>query len=537
MPDSRASGRGVRAPSHEESRDGRAARGPQRAQPGRPRALRCRAARRRAGPGVRPGDHQLGRPRPAGRRRRGRPAAARPDRRRPRSASACSNTPDFVVAYFGALRAGLVAVPLNTGYTADELRHALGDSGARALVAGRGTLTAAAEAAADLPGWSTCSSPAATPATGSSCDDVLDASAGPVQAPTGGEDLAVVLYTSGTSGRPRGAMLSHRALLANLDQGSRIDPPVVAGDDVVLLVLPLFHVYGLNAALGAVAAPAATGRARRALRPGRDARAEVAPRGVTNVVGRPADVRRLVDAAGRRRRLRHRAAGAVRAPPRCRRAVLHRVLDVTGHHVFEGYGLTETAPVLTSTLMSEVAKPGSIGRPIPGVELRLRRRARRRRSRRATRARSSSAAPNLFSGYWPDGERRPRRRRLVRHRRRRVPRRRRRPAPRRPAARAGPGQRLQRLPARGRGRAARATPTSRRRPSSASRTPTPASPSRRWSSRAPGARPTAEELIAHCARVAGPLQVPDRGRVRRRAAAHRDRQGQQGPAARAVRPA
>ena len=66
------------------------------------------------------------------------------------------------------------------------------------------------------------------------------------------ESLAVLLYTSGTSGRPRAAMLSHRALLANIEQVAQVDPPMITGRDVVLGVLPLFHVYGLNAVLGQV---------------------------------------------------------------------------------------------------------------------------------------------------------------------------------------------------------------------------------------------------------------------------------------------
>src|SRR5258706_257558 len=68
----------------------------------------------------------------------------------------------------------------------------------------------------------------------------------------GGEDLAALVYTSGTSGTPRGAMLSHRALLANLEQCATITPPVVSPADVVLLVLPLFHIYGLQPGLGMV---------------------------------------------------------------------------------------------------------------------------------------------------------------------------------------------------------------------------------------------------------------------------------------------
>jgi long-chain acyl-CoA synthetase len=82
--------------------------------------------------------------------------------------------------------------------------------------------------------------------------------------------------------------------------------------------------------------------------------------------------------------------------------VLHRVLDVTGHHVFEGYGLTETAPVLTTTLVSEVAKAGSIGRPVPGVELRLLD-ERGRPVEDGDPGEIVVRGANLFSGYWPDG--------------------------------------------------------------------------------------------------------------------------------------
>ncbi len=71
----------------------------------------------------------------------------------------------------------------------------------------------------------------------------------PLQDP---EKLAALLYTSGTSGRPRAAMLTHRALLANIEQVAQVEPPMIHGDDVVLGVLPLFHVYGLNAVLGGV---------------------------------------------------------------------------------------------------------------------------------------------------------------------------------------------------------------------------------------------------------------------------------------------
>ena len=142
------------------------------------------------------------------------------------------NTLAFPVAYFGVLRAGLVAVPLNPGYTAQELRWTLSDSGARAVVvsaAGRDLLL---EVAGEVPSLEhvlvTGPAGAAT-----SWHDLLEGAAGQSSPTAGaGEDLAVLLYTSGTSGRPKGAMLPHRALLANLDQTSRIEPPVMAAEVV-----------------------------------------------------------------------------------------------------------------------------------------------------------------------------------------------------------------------------------------------------------------------------------------------------------------
>jgi long-chain acyl-CoA synthetase len=314
------------------------------------------------------------------------------------------NTPDFPVAYFGVLRAGLVAVPLNPGYTREELRHALGDSAARALITARSTAPTAQVVAAELEplehlvvtGTDTAPPGAVT------WDALLERGGadGPVELPLDPEDLAVVIYTSGTSGRPKGAMLPHRALLANLEQGAAIDPPVMAQDDVVLLVLPLFHIYGLNAALGAVAWHAATGVLVERFDPV-DTLAEIRRCGVTNVVGAPPMYvawSMLPDIGDAFSTVRIAVSGAAPLPA----AILHRVLDVTGHHVFEGYGLTETAPVLTTTLMSEVAKPDSIGRPVPGVELRL-------LDEQGQPVEDGDPGeivvrgPNLFVGYWPDG--------------------------------------------------------------------------------------------------------------------------------------
>jgi long-chain acyl-CoA synthetase len=310
------------------------------------------------------------------------------------------NSIDFAVAYFGILRAGFVAVPLNVGYTAPELAYQLENAAVPLVVTDSSHVGVVADAASEV-------APLVVDTEDGGWQQLLAAGDGhPVEPTTGGEDLAALLYTSGTSGRPRGAMLTHRALLANLDQLSRIDPPVVASDDRVLLVLPLFHVYGLNAGLGMVARTGATGILARRFDPV-ETLALVRDQHVSGLVGAPPMYvawSMLPDLGDSLSSVRLASSGAAPLPP----AVLSTVLESSGHHIFEGYGLTETAPVLTTTLCSEVAKPGSVGRPVPEVELRV----------------SSGdgdddvidedepeydpgeivvRGPNLFSGYWPDG--------------------------------------------------------------------------------------------------------------------------------------
>jgi long-chain acyl-CoA synthetase len=308
------------------------------------------------------------------------------------------NSVAFAVSYFGILRAGLVAVPLNTGYTAIELGHQVSDADV-ALVITDGERAAVLRDAGEVAaivvdtadgGW----------------EQLLTAGDG-VEVPepaSGGEDLAVLLYTSGTSGRARGAMLSHRALLANLDQLSSIDPPVVAADDRVLLVLPLFHVYGLNAGLGMVAKTGATGVLAERFDPV-ETLALVREQQVGGIVGAPPMYvawSMLPDLGDSLSSVRLLLSGAAPLPA----GVLSSVLEASGHHIFEGYGLTETAPVLTTTLCSQVPKPSSVGRPVPGVELRI-------DVEVDTEDDDEDSAhdpgevvvrgPNLFSGYWPDG--------------------------------------------------------------------------------------------------------------------------------------
>jgi long-chain acyl-CoA synthetase len=316
-----------------------------------------------------------------------------------RVALALPNVPQFAQAYFAVLRAGLAAVPVNPAYTARELTHVLTDSGAAALIGTPEVLAAVGDAGPEH----------------RFTDLSALARSGPAVPPTtGGEDLAVLLYTSGTEGSPKGAMLSHRALLANHAQLARIEPPPVGPDDVVLLVLPLFHAFGLNTGLGSVAYHGARGVLVERFDPVEVLRLIAAHR-VTIVVGVPpmfvawSLLPGLADLFGS---VRAAISGAAPLDP----AAARRFREATGDVLAEGYGLTETAPVLTSTLVSRSGKRGSIGRPLPGVSLKLVSATGEEidlaeddfdddapGSPGTDPGEIVVAGENLFSGYWPDG--------------------------------------------------------------------------------------------------------------------------------------
>ena len=165
------------------------------------------------------------------------------------------NRIEFVTAYLGVLRAQVVAVPVNPRSTPGEVARMIADSGTRLVVVDETALEVVRAALAELRDVAapTVVVTGAEPGPGEIGFDALRADVvRPVPPLPDPEKLAALLYTSGTSGRPRAAMLSHRALLANLEQVAAVEPPMMHGDDVVLGVLPLFHVYGLNAVLGGV---------------------------------------------------------------------------------------------------------------------------------------------------------------------------------------------------------------------------------------------------------------------------------------------
>ena len=295
----------------------------------------------------------------------------------------------YCLAVFAVLRAGGIVVPLSVDQPAAAVAGTLTDCGAKLLVG-------APVDGVDVPTMELPGEPGE-----------------PVATVGGGEDIAVLCYTSGTSGASRGVLLSHRALLANLAQCAALRPAPVTAADRVLIALPLTHAYGLGPGLLQVASAGATAVLLNSF--GLDSALDTIERHrVTTMVGVPPMYSALLSAP--EERLHHALAtvrlftsGAAPLPP----DILDRMRAVTGLPVYEGYGLTETGPVVTSTLVSGQAKPGSVGRPLPGVEVRLvdsdgdplpgPDESNVLDDETGGTGVVSVRGANLFSGYWPDG--------------------------------------------------------------------------------------------------------------------------------------
>ncbi|MCT7368231.1 long-chain-fatty-acid--CoA ligase [Mycolicibacterium llatzerense] len=271
------------------------------------------------------------------------------------------NGPAFAAAFYGILYAGAVAVPMNPLLKAPEIEFYLSNTTAKALFAPpafAGEAQAGAEAA------------------GAGCwvvDDAglaaliadLPAQATPVERTD--DDTAVVLHTSGTTGKPKGAELTHGGLGRNADVCVRtllgIGP-----DDVVMGCLPLFHVFGLTCGLNSAVLAGAT----LSLLPRFDAvkALQLVERdGVTIFEGVPTMYSALLAAAGSALTdtLRIAVSGGAAIPVQ----VLQDFEKTFDCPVLEGYGLSETSPVAAFNHPDRPRKPGSIGTPVEGVEMRV----------------------------------------------------------------------------------------------------------------------------------------------------------------------
>ncbi len=317
------------------------------------------------------------------------------------------NSPQFVIAFYGALRAGAVVVPCNPLYTPPELQHQLADSGSTIVV----TLSRfypvvkAARAVASRPG---APAPAAVehvivtnikeempaivrvlftlakekkdghrqPFAGDpgtvSFKEVLTAPADPFDAGTGPDDLAVLQYTGGTTGISKGAMLSHRALVANTLQCRAWFTNLRDGADVAMAVMPFFHVYGLTVVMSLAVQGAAAMilepqfELERVLKDVQRYRPKLfcgAPRIYNAINNSPLAQKydlRSIEAC---------VSGSAPLLVETHR----RFVELTGASLVEGYGLTEAAPVThCNPLFGEgKQKVGSIGIPYPDVESKI----------------------------------------------------------------------------------------------------------------------------------------------------------------------
>ena len=312
------------------------------------------------------------------------------------------NCPQNVIAFFAVLRIGGVVVQHNPLYTPSEFAHQLGDSGATVAVVYDGAYRRVAEAlpqtsvehvivtslaeylptgkrmalrlpfesvrqkreqlVAELP-------PDADVITFAS---MLRSSQQPAPAVpiVPSDDLALLQYTGGTTGLPKGAMLTHRNLVANAYQASAWDPEMQRGAETILAALPIFHVYGLTMCLTVNMLTAGT--------------LVLLPTFDLSLLFQAIDKHRptvfpgvppMYDLLVRSRRtakhdlssIRTCVSGAMRLPPE----TVKRFEQVTGARLVEGYGLTESSPVALANPLNENARAGTIGVPVPGTDVRL----------------------------------------------------------------------------------------------------------------------------------------------------------------------
>ena len=308
------------------------------------------------------------------------------------------NSPQFVIAFYGALRAGAVVVPCNPLYTAPELQHQLADSGATVVVvlsrlypvvrAARANtsvehaivtnikeemppvlrmLFTLAKEKKDGHRQQFAGDPGAI-----SMSQVLSAPSDPFDAGTGPDDVAVLQYTGGTTGVSKAAMLSHRALVANTLQCRAWFTNLRDGADVAMAVMPFFHVYGLTVVMSL----AVQGAAAMILEPQFDLERVLkdVQRYRPKLFSGSPRIYNAINNSPLAAKYDLRSIEACVSGSAPLLVETHRkFVELTGARLVEGYGLTEAAPVThCNPLFGEgKQKVGSIGIPYPDVESKI----------------------------------------------------------------------------------------------------------------------------------------------------------------------
>ena len=338
------------------------------------------------------------------------------------------NCPQHVAAFYAVLRLGAVVVEHNPLYTPRELRHQFEDHGATVAIVWDKVAATVQDLPADL-GVTTVVSvdltramPASkrfalslpVPAARTAREQLTAKVSGTIRWDSlvtsrrlkassprpERDDLALIQYTSGTTGRPKGAMLTHGNLTVNAAQARAWVPTIERGTSVVYAVLPLFHAYGLTLCLTF----AMSMGARLVLFPKFDPDLVldvVKKRPATFLPAVPPIYERLVQAAERRKvslsGIQIAISGAMSLP----QGIVDLWEEETGGYLVEGYGLSECSPVLMANPVGATRKPGTVGLPLPSTDLRVADPEDPSVDRPfGEEGELLARGPQVFSGYW-----------------------------------------------------------------------------------------------------------------------------------------
>ena len=309
-----------------------------------------------------------------------------------RVAAQVEKSPQALMLYLGCVRAGAVFLPLNSGYTEAELEYFFGDAEPAMVVCDPARHASIAAIAVGTGSARVLT--LAADGSGSLTEAAATASADFDDVARDRDDLAAMLYTSGTTGRPKGAMLTHGNLVSNAQ--ALVEYWRFGSDDVLLHALPIFHTHGLFVATNVTLLAGAS----MLFLPGFD-RAQVLrllPR-ATVMMGVPTFYVRLLAGAELTAELvAHMRVFVSGSAPLS--AEIHREFhERTGHAILERYGMTETN-MNTSNPYDGERRAGTVGFPLPGVEIRI--------ADRETGAALPAGevgvievrGPNVFNGYW-----------------------------------------------------------------------------------------------------------------------------------------